>query len=238
MSLPLPARVLPVISIKVDIIVRQGEPVMFRPEYTFYKQTLVPVCHFCISRVICLIEVGTLHAVEFHGIFFGVGRFGQQQPTLQVVEAESFHSQLDSAFTTYFIHELMVVSQVCRLYTFGTATSADFVDGIQSGQFAIVSFGGRTSQYSTAFSIHQVDVGEAHVGQVSMQVASPVIFLVSFVTGVGDELLEEIAGTAGLNRLRDCSKHRAFGHPTACLLPAHNGNRQTRYHDRSEDHGS
>ena len=85
---------------------------MLRTVYTFHNQLVTVVSHFSFRRVIISIEIHTLYPVEFYRILLSIRSIGQQQTTLQVIEAKSFPRKFNCTVTTILVHKLLVICNI------------------------------------------------------------------------------------------------------------------------------
>lgn len=93
----LPSGILLKALIDGHILLKEGEPIVTLRERTGNDSLLTPASHLSVTRIIFLIPRLVVHASEFLAGLYSVRFFGQEQPTLQIIEAEALESQLASA---------------------------------------------------------------------------------------------------------------------------------------------
>lgn len=155
----LPSRILLKALIDGHILLKEGEPIVTLRERTGNDSLLTPASHLSVTRIMFLIPRLVVHASEFLAGLYSVRFFGQEQPTLQVIEAEALESQLASALTTNLIHELILVTQELGVHMFCTYPVTQGIDGTLRGQGWISRAGTIcTIHGSASLCIHQIDI--------------------------------------------------------------------------------
>ena len=146
-----------------------------------------------------------LQTLKLMRVLHRVRRLGQEQPTLQVVPTEAFERQLNGTLTTNLIHKALWRSQELSrnmlhriIHRIDTITES--VDSINSRHgrtiawflLEVVGTVVGTSNSCSCLSIHQIDIGQTHVRNIGLKCPIPVIPLVTDITLVRNQLLNEV----------------------------------------------
>lgn len=103
----LPSRILLDIGIDIGVVAEQREPVMLGTEITGEYLFFTEFGNACIGGIFGSEEAFILYADKLLRSLLDIFRLGEEQPTLEVVEAESLEGKLDGTFATHLIHKLV-----------------------------------------------------------------------------------------------------------------------------------
>ena len=109
---PLPARILFKLRIQINFTVEEREPIVFCSKITGKDNLFAVVGNLCLTRVVILKDLEVFQTVEFLTELGIIWILGQEQPALQVVEAETFERKLNSALAANLVHKLILVGHV------------------------------------------------------------------------------------------------------------------------------
>lgn len=205
----LPSRILLDIGIDIGVVAEQREPVMLGTEITGEYLFFTEFGNACIGGIFGSEEAFILYADKLLRSLLDIFRLGEEQPTLEVVEAESLEGKLDGTFATHLIHKLVAGILGGNAGHIKTGTTANDLNSLGSSQIktrlgCLVA----TAPCGTSLCIHQIHVGKTEVRDVSVGIGTVIVGTVILLTGVRHKLLVEITGAGSVGH---CTHRSACG---------------------------
>ena len=130
-----------------------------------------------------------------------IGILVQQTPAAQVVETVSLIRQFHGTFATQLLHEGGQIAIVAHTYGRHTGTLAYLVHSLKCSQRCIIAARRRTISCGCSLGIHQVDIGQAHPGQMDMILMTPAVAIVKLVAVLIDELQQIVTRARATNHV-------------------------------------
>ena len=89
-----------------------------------------PVGYTGVTRIVCLEKLIIFQSVELLRSLDIIRIFRQKQPTLKVIETETFIRQLYGTLTAHFVHEFLRITYISRSHMTSATTITYDINGI------------------------------------------------------------------------------------------------------------